>query len=113
MRLWRWGYDKFDTGYRIFTLAYSRWLGFDCYLFHYPTGSFIPKHKDPAKFGPHYRFNIELVKAKKGGEFLCKEMIFSLRNRIHFFRADDSYHQVTKIEEGSRWVLSFGFTLKK
>lgn len=113
MRLWRWGYDKFDTGYKIFTLAYSKRFGFDCYLFYYPQGSFIPKHKDPAKYGPHYRLNFELVKAKNGGKFICDRTVFSLFGRIHCFRADAFYHQVTPIEEGCRWVLSFGKTFKK
>ena len=60
-----------------------------------------------------YRFNIELKKAKKGGQFHCKKTIWSWRNRIFFFRADNSYHYVTPIEEGSRWVLSFGKVMRK
>lgn len=82
--------------------------GFDCYLFYYPTGSFIPKHKDPGKFGAQYRLNFELVKAKKGGKFWCKNILWSLGNRIFLFRADTEYHKVSKIEEGFRIVLSFG-----
>jgi hypothetical protein len=112
MRVWRWGNDIHNTGYRIFTFWYSRLLGLDCYLFHYPTGSRIPKHKDPSKYGPHYRLNFELIKAKKGGVFQCRKNIFSLWGRVHLFRADKHYHKVTPIEEGSRWVLSFGFTWK-
>lgn len=104
--MFRWGYDKFDTGYKLFTLAFCR--RFDCYLFRYPTGSRIPKHKDPSFGLRHYRLNIELVRAKRGGQFICPNMIFSFW-RIHFFRADDSYHWVTPIEEGTRWLLSFGF----
>lgn len=113
MRLWRWGKDVNDTGYRIFTIAFSKRLGIDIYLFHYKTGSYIPKHKDPKNNGPMYRFNIELIKAKKGGQFVCKKMLWSWANRVFFFRADDSYHYVTKIEEGERWVLSFGKVMKK
>lgn len=84
-----------------------RW-GFDCYLFYYPKGSYIPKHKDPGKFGKQYRLNFEIVKAKKGGQFQCKKIIWSLWNRIFLFRADAEYHKVSKIEEGCRIVLSFG-----
>ena len=87
--------------------------GFDCYLFYYPKNSFIPKHKDPSKFGDQYRFNIELIKAKKGGIFICKNIIFNLLDRIYLFRADASYHKVTRIEEGVRIVLSFGFFKKQ
>lgn len=108
--MWRWGKDDYNTGYRIFTFLYSRLLGIDIYLFHYPEGSWIPKHKDPGKYGPHYRFNIELKKTDVGGEFKCSNKIFSLWNRVQCFRADTNYHRVTKIQKGSRWVLSFGWT---
>ena len=111
MRLWKWGNDIHNTGYRIFTLFYSRKLRSDLYLFHYPQGSWIPKHKDPAKYGPHFRLNLEIVRPKKGGVFKCQNVVFSCFNgRLFLFRADANYHSVSKIEEGSRWVLSFGFT---
>lgn len=106
--MWRWGEDVYGTGYRLFTLFFSKRLGIDCYLFHYKEGSYIPKHKDPSAGGRMYRLNIELVKAKKGGQFVCKKMIWQWRDRIYFFRADDSYHYVTPIEEGTRWVFSIG-----
>lgn len=111
MRLWRWGYDQFRTGYRIFTIAYIKAIRWDIYLFHYPEGSHIPKHKDPSKYGKHYRFNITLKKPKQGGEFKCKNVVFKWW-RFCLFRADANYHRVTKIEKGSRWILSFGFTFK-
>lgn len=87
-------------------------LGIDCYIFYYPTNSYIPKHKDPAKFGKQYRFNIELVKAKNGGEFICKNIIYSLFNRVYLFRADKEYHRVTTIVEGCRIVFSLGIFIK-
>lgn len=111
MRLWRWGYDQFRTGYRIFTIAYIKALRWDIYLFHYPEGSFIPKHKDPSKYGKHYRFNITLKRAEQGGEFICNNVVFRWW-RFCLFRADANYHRVTKIEKGNRWILSFGVTLK-
>lgn len=109
--MWRWGKDTFDTGYRVLTLFHSRRLGVDCYLFRYVEGAYIPKHKDPATGGKMYRFNIELIKAITGGEFKCPKMIWSWRDRLYFFRADNSYHKVTTIDKGSRWVLSFGKTV--
>ena len=110
LRLFRWGNDKFNTGYRIFTLFYSHKLKWDIYIFHYKEGSYIPKHKDPSKYGKHYRFNIELKKADKGGKFICSSVVFKWW-RFCLFQADANYHKVTKIEKGSRWVLSFGFTI--
>jgi len=82
-------------------------------LFHYKQGSYIPKHKDPSNGDRLYRFNIELWKADKGGQFVCQKMIWQWRNRMYLFRADNSYHYVTPIEQGSRWVLSFGKKLKE
>ena len=111
MSLWKWGDDTYHTGYRIFTLAFSKM--FDCYIFHYKEGSYIPKHKDPSCGRKIYRLNFELVKAKEGGQFVCNNMIFSLFGRIHFFRADTSYHYVTPITKGKRILLSFGFKFKK
>ncbi len=109
--MWRWGDDVYHTGYRLFTLVYTK--AFDCYLFHYRTGSYIPKHKDPSGGKAVYRLNIELVKARRGGVFVCNKMLWKWRERIYFFRADDSYHYVTPIEEGDRWLLSFGFKVNK
>ena len=86
---------------------------FDCYVFHYKEGSYIPRHKDPSGGRKIYRLNIEIVKPKAGGQFVCNKMIWSWASRIYLFRADTSFHYVTPIEQGSRWLLSFGFKPKK
>ncbi len=109
LRLLRWGNDKFNTGYRIFTFFFCK--RFDMYLFHYTEGSLIPKHKDPSFGYRHYRFNIVLKQPQLGGIFKCKNCIFSYHNRIHLFRADTSFHSVSRIEKGERWLLSFGFRI--
>lgn len=101
---WKWGNDKFATGYKIFTIFWSKW--FDIYLFRYESGSHIPKHKDPGKF--HYRINWVIKKPKSGGEFICNNYNCWIKDRLFGFRADKNYHKVTKTE-GERWVLSIGF----
>ena len=106
--MFKWGNDKFNTGYKILTLAYIRGI-FDLYVFHYATHSYLPKHKDPKKYGKQYRLNIVLRKPKSGGQFWCKGKHFNFNDRIIFFRADSNYHGMTKIEEGSRIILSLGF----
>lgn len=83
-------------------------LGFDCYLFDYPEGSFIPRHKDPKKHGAQWRLNITLKKPREGGKFICEGPFYRWW-RFTLFRADAYYHQVEKITDGRRWVLSFGF----
>ncbi|WNA16101.1 2OG-Fe(II) oxyGenease [Xanthomonas phage XaC1] len=109
--MFRWGNDKYShLGYRIFTLAYCK--RFDLYLFKYNEGSFIPKHKDPSFGMRHYRLNLVLKKPDKGGEFICNNKIFSIFNdRIMLFRADTEYHKITKVEKGTRWLLSLGIRL--
>lgn len=107
MKLFKWGFGRHDTGYKAFTLIYSKYFNLDCYLIHYAKGASIPPHKDPVKKGKMYRLNIEFWKANKGGQFKC-DTIFSLFNRIHFFRPDIQEHQVTPVEDGSRWVFSIG-----
>lgn len=107
MSLFKWGYGKHNTGYRAFTLIYSKRFLLDCYILHYCKGASIPPHKDPVRKGNMYRLNIEIWKAKKGGVFHCNSL-FSLFNRIYFFRPDLEKHYVTPVEEGSRWVFSIG-----
>lgn len=109
LRLWRWGRDRFNTGYKIFTIAFHK--RFDCYIFYYPTNSCIPKHKDPSFGYKHYRLNFVVKAPKKGGEFNCKRIIFNFKNRIYIFRADKNYHSANTILEGSRILLSFGIRL--
>lgn len=111
MSLFRWGNDKFDTGYRIFTIFYNRW--FDVYLFDYPTGSLIPKHKDPGKRGAHYRLNVEICKAVEGGVFSCKGPHLRIFERVYLFRADRYYHRVSRVDNGRRLVFSVGITIPR
>ena len=111
MSLFKWGYGKHDTGYRAFTLVYSKLLNLDCYIIKYKQGASIPKHKDAVKDGRHYRLNWEFWKAENGGEFRCKT-IWSLFGRVHFFRPDLEYHEVSEVTKGTRYILSIGKTLK-
>lgn len=109
--MWKWGNDTYYTGYKIFTLLFTK--PFDCYLFCYKTGSYIPRHKDPSGGRKIYRLNIEIRKADRGGEFKCNDTIWKWRERIYLFRADTTYHYVTPVESGERWLFSLGFKPKK
>jgi hypothetical protein len=77
----------------------------------YPEGSAIPSHTDPVRTGRHYRLNIVVKASPSGGEFLCATPIWESR-RIKFFRPDACEHSVTRVEGGSRYVLSLGWVLK-
>jgi hypothetical protein len=109
--MWKWGKDRYHTGYDIFTIFFSKC--FDCYFFKYHEGSYIPRHKDPSSGRRVYRLNVVLKKPDEGGEFVCNKMIWSWKDRVFLFRADTSYHYVTPIEKGSRWLFSLGFKPKK
>ena len=83
-------------------------IKFDTYLLRFPKGSEFAPHTDKVESGKHYRLNIVLKNAKVGGEFICANPIFETK-RIKLFRPDESEHQVTKVQEGNRYVLSVGW----
>lgn len=68
----------------------------------------MPPHTDRVAQGRHYRLNIIVRAARRGGEFICARPIHASR-RIKLFRPDVEEHSVTTIEEGTRGVLSFGW----
>lgn len=83
---------------------------FDLYVLRYPKGSRVPAHIDPVAGGRHFRLNLVLREAARGGHFSCTQPLFETR-RIKVFRPDLSEHAVSEIEQGSRLVLSLGWVL--
>ena len=109
MKLWRWEKGRQNTGYEKLLLLGSRWLVlFDVYLLKFGEGVSIPSHVDKVEKGRHFRINIILKKAKSGGDFICETPIYE-SERIKFFRPDIVNHAVSKIEDGTRYVLSIGW----
>lgn len=108
----RWQKGRQASGYDKLLLARLKWpWAFDCYLLRFPEGSEVPAHKDEVQSGRHFRLNLILKKAAKGGEFLCDNCLID-RPRIKLFRPDLHEHAVSRIELGRRWVLSVGWLLK-
>jgi len=111
----RWERGRQGTGYWIFKI-FSVWtLHCDCYLIYYPTGSYIPPHKDPAIDGyEHHRINIVLRQADKGGWFWVRQGfgVGTTDRSIVRFRPDIQEHSVDRVLEGSRLVFSFGWLRK-
>jgi hypothetical protein len=108
----RWQRGRQGSGYDKMLLLTGRWpLAFDSYLIRYPEGSSIPPHTDPVAAGRHYRLNIVVKASPRGGEFVCATPLWQSR-RIKFFRPDACEHSVTRVEGGSRYVLSVGWILK-
>ncbi|GAA6153656.1 hypothetical protein [Pseudoteredinibacter isoporae] len=107
--LFRWQKGRRGSGYDKMLLAGAYWpLPFDIYLLRFPEGSDIPVHKDTVKTGRHYRLNIVLKQARRGGEFFCEAAIYD-HARLKLFRPDISEHSVSRVERGSRYVLSVGW----
>ncbi|MBQ4863996.1 hypothetical protein J8L98_20110 [Pseudoalteromonas sp. MMG013] len=52
--------------------------------------------------------NIILKKSIKGGHFICKHPLVNT-SRIKLFRPDLCEHAVSKVEQGTRYVLSIGW----
>jgi hypothetical protein len=113
LRLWlRWQKGRQNSGYDKLLLAAIPFpIPFDCYLLRFPEGSQIPPHRDPVQAGRHYRLNIVVKRSPRGGEFVCAAPIMETR-RLKFFRSDICTHSVTKVEGGTRYVLSIGWLLR-
>lgn len=77
------------------------------YLVHYAEGHRIMPHVDNVARGRLYKLNWVLVKPTRGGEFACERTLFNIFDRIVLFRPDLYPHRVSRIEAGSRWLLSF------
>ncbi len=104
-----WHSGRQQTGYETLKLLECyRPLHFDIYLIRYRQGAYIPPHCDPVPEGRHYRINMTLKNAKQGGEFICDQVLWRWR-RVVCFRSDISVHQVSRVEQGLRYVLSVGW----
>ena len=107
--LFCWRKGRQGTGYETMMLLWSRALRMDCCVIRYPIGTCIPPHRDPVSLSDrHYRLNVTLRRAAKGGELICERSILRLGS-LNFFRPDLAEHQVTMIEEGTRYVFSIGW----
>ena len=113
LRDWlRWRGGRQRTGYeKLLLLANPYLLPFDCYLLRFRPGSEVPEHTDPVDGKRHYRLNIIVRNARAGGVFVCSDPILETR-RIKLFRPDKSSHRVTRVEEGTRYVLSVGWVTR-
>lgn len=115
---WKWRDGRQDSGYKILTIYwfYLPYFETDCHLIYYPTGSRLPVHRDKfynlGQEMNHYRLNILLKKPKTGGKFFCRKTIINWW-RVSLFKASKWTHGVTKVENGERLVLTFGFAFRK
>ncbi|MFK7898922.1 MAG: 2OG-Fe(II) oxygenase [Myxococcota bacterium] len=109
----KWTQGRQETGYLkhlIYSFSAGR-LGADAFLLKFPEGCEIPEHQDSVNGARHYRLNLVIRHAESGGDFLCDDPILDFP-RLKLFRPDRSPHAVTKVAEGTRYVLSFGIALK-
>lgn len=105
----RWRGGRQQSGYeKMLLLANPFLVPFDCYLLRFQPGAEIAEHTDPVDDKRHYRLNIIIRRARSGGEFVCADPIYENR-RVKLFRPDRSPHSVTRVIEGTRYVLSIGW----
>ena len=107
----RWRGGRQESGYEKLLLGINPFIvPWDCYVLRFREGAEIAPHTDPVDGRRHYRLNIILAEPKKGGEFQCENPIFESRY-VKFFRPDRDSHSVTRVEDGTRYVLSIGWAL--
>jgi hypothetical protein len=107
--LWHWKPGRQGTGYEALPLIISKLLRLDCYILRYRKGAGIPAHRDAAPPGArHYRLNVIIWPARKGGDLTCESYLFRL-GPLKFFRPDLALHSVSPVEEGVRYVFSLGW----
>jgi len=104
----RWMSGRGGGGYS--KLPLIEWPFMDAYILKYPTGSYLPSHRDPLFVADHYRCNVVLQHADEGGRFICDKTILKV-GRLAIFRSDEATHEVTKVIRGTRLVLSLGLAV--
>lgn len=110
-KLWKWEEGRQKSGYKKLCLFYLEWpIAMDMYLLKYERGNFIAPHRDVVQGKKHYRCNVTLRKACKGGKFSCEKVLFNFW-RVCLFRPDISTHSVTEISQGSRVLFSIGWAI--
>lgn len=87
---------------------------YDCYILRYPSGSFVPCHRDDVQLGlKHFRLNAIITEAV-GGELTIEDRkIHLLPGDAIIFRPDALTHSVSKITTGTRYVFSVGTVKEK
>jgi hypothetical protein len=105
----RWQRGRQQSGYDKRLLLWGRWpLPFDVYILRLRQGASISPHVDAVSTGDHYRLNIVVKCTEAGGEFVCATPIYESA-RIKYFRPDACEHSVTRVDQGTRYVLSVGW----
>lgn len=82
---------------------------YDAWLLHYPVGSEIPEHTDPAQDDLcHVRLNALITAGAGGVLYLDSEEMLLDEGDGYLFRPDAVPHKVTPVEDSSRLVFSVG-----
>jgi hypothetical protein len=114
--MFKWKKGRQNTGYE--KLKIFQFFNMDCYILRYNVGDSIPWHTDPVPGRKHFRLNIVLKNAIRGGIFCARYTDsnqftqFKInRSSVVFFRSDITEHSVSEIEKGQRIVLTFGIAI--
>ena len=105
----RWVDGRQGGGYRKMLLFSSVKRQLDVYLLHFPEGSEVPIHVDPAPEGfIHKRLNIFLKRAKEGGQIFVEGPVLNI-GPFNYFMPSVWRHLMTRVTKGSSYILSIGW----
>ena len=105
----RWEMGRQGGGYRKMKLFSSEKRKMDIYLLHFPEGSEVPIHIDPAPEGfIHQRLNIFLKRPKEGGQIFVEGPVLNI-GPFNLFMASVWRHLMTRVTKGSAYILSIGW----
>ena len=110
--LFSWVAGVVGTGFSIFTIARvikRTPIPFAIYLLRYPTGAYIPAHRDVRTKKRMFHLIVTLTRPP-GGVFISENVLFKWGPFV-LFRPDLSTHSVTPVLKGTRYVLLIGWAL--
>jgi hypothetical protein len=88
---------------------------FQDFIYICPSGTMIPRHRDP-NLGDliHCRFNVFLELPKKGGDTYYNGVLVDSKERSYVLsKSGLEWHWSSRIEEGTRISISYGFLIPK
>lgn len=111
MKLWTWEPGRQNSGYRKFTLLFSKRFGVDAYILHIPVGVSIPQHVDLVPGKRHYRLNVTICGRIRMETCQSPFRVFRFGDWLSFFRPDVVPHSAPAVTKDT-YLFSIGWVRK-
>lgn len=109
MKLWTWEPGRQNSGYRKFTLLFSKRFGVDAYILHIPQDVDIPRHSDVVPGHRHYRVNVTICgKIRMHTSPWNHPQVYRIGNWFSFFRPDAIEHWAPPVTKDT-YIFSIGW----